>query len=209
MQHFLQQHAKPLGRTLPQQISVNQSSCRSGRRRSAISLGAGGPGPPATARSQLHSCSIFWYLASSRLHNCAMRSPSFLLDPLWEQEVGKRKIKKKNNKTRALRQPPDTATHSSFCGEQQTSSFNSRDARPFSAYKKMLVHRDTNKGCFLNNHPWNSAAFHSMISSIRSLCIYCNLTFCTCFQSNQRKVKLMLSFFWEVFRWEAKAVYPY
>lgn len=98
MQHFLQQHAKPLGRPLPQQISVNQSSCRSGRRRSAISLEAGGPGPPATARSQLHSCSIFWYLASSRLHNCAMRSPSFLLDPLWEQEVGKRKIKKAKTK---------------------------------------------------------------------------------------------------------------
>lgn len=60
MHHFLQQLAKLLCRPLPQQISVNQSSCRrSGRRRSVISLEPGGVGPPATARSQLHSCSVF------------------------------------------------------------------------------------------------------------------------------------------------------
>lgn len=55
-----------------------------------------------------------------------MRSPSLLLDPRSEQEVGKRKITKKQ--TQALRQPPGTATHSSLRGEQQPSSFNSRDA---------------------------------------------------------------------------------
>lgn len=197
IQHFWRQLAKPSGRPLPQQISVNQSSCRrSGRRRSGISLEPGGP--PARARSQLHSCSVFWYLAPSRLHNCTMRSPSLLLHPLWEQEVGKRKITKKKPQTGALQQPPGTGTHSGFCGEQQTSSFNSRDAMPFSSYKKMLVPRDTNRGCFPNNHPWNDAAFHSMISSIHGLCIHCNLTFCTCLRSNQRKGSLMLCCFWEV-----------
>lgn len=55
-----------------------------------------------------------------------MRSPALLLDPRSEQEVGRRKITKKQ--TRALRQPPGTAKHSSLCGEQQPSSFNSRDA---------------------------------------------------------------------------------
>lgn len=46
MQLLLQHSAKLLGKPLPQQMSVSQSSCRvSGRRRSAISLEPGGPGP--------------------------------------------------------------------------------------------------------------------------------------------------------------------
>lgn len=60
MQRSLRAASKPLGRPLPQQISVNPSSCRrSGRRRSAISLEAGGPGPLAAASSLLPSCSVF------------------------------------------------------------------------------------------------------------------------------------------------------
>lgn len=196
MQRFLRQFAKPLGRPLPQQISVNQSSCsRSGRRRSAISLEAGGPDPPATVRPQLHSCSVFWYLASSRLHNCTMRSPSLLLDPLWEQEVEKRKITK--NQT----------WHSDNHQAQRRTPVSVENNRPphltpemqclFLLTKKCLF-PETQMGCFPVSHPWNSTAFHSMIRSIRSLCTHCNLTFCTCLPRNQRKGSLTLCCFWEV-----------